>query len=319
VLLAACGSSATVLSNVGGGADLPGRSATEAGSAGAPAEPGTIGGGGTAMGPDGAAAPAPDARSASQGFADDAKIVKTGTLTLEVAKLDDALSAARAAIAGLGGYVSGTNEANDGDRTQATIVYRIPAARWDEALQRLRGLASKVVGEQTEAVEVTGQVIDLEARIANLRATESALQGIMAKALKISDVLEVQSQLTAVQGEIEQLSAQKAHLEDQAALGTLSVSFAVTVPAVTVTREGWDPATEIDRALASLVAMLQGLASFGIWFAIVALPVVVALALVLAVALIVGRRLRIGRPRSDLLPPAAPPAGSPPAPATPDA
>ena len=50
---------------------------------------------------------------------------------------------------------------------------------------------------------MTGQVVDLEARIRNLRASETALQGIAAKAIKISDVLEVQAQLTAVRGEIE--------------------------------------------------------------------------------------------------------------------
>ena len=44
---------------------------------------------------------------------------------------------------------------------------------------------------------MTSQVVDLQARIANLRASETALQGIAAKATKISDVLEVQAQLTA--------------------------------------------------------------------------------------------------------------------------
>ena len=317
LLLAGCASRAGIQSDAGTRIDAGSGSA---GAIGAPAaQPPDVLGGGKATTPE-TVAPLPSAASegAVQGFADDAKIVKTGTLTLEVPKLDDALAAARAAIAGLGGYVSGTDEANDGDRTRATIVYRVPAARWDDALQRLRGLASKVVSEQTNAVEVTGQVLDLDARISNLRATESALQGIMARAVKISDVLDVQQQLTAVQGEIEQLSTQKAHLEDQAALGTLTVSYGVPVPAVTTAREGWDAGAEIDRAVASLVALLQGAASFGIWFAIVALPVLVVLALVLGAAwLLVRRIVRRGSP-SGLLPP-SPPADAPTAPVAPEA
>ena len=47
----------------------------------------------------------------------------------------------------------------------ATITYRIPVDRWEDALDLLRGLSgetTKVVNEQTQAVEVTGAVIDLD-------------------------------------------------------------------------------------------------------------------------------------------------------------
>src|SRR5262245_56598474 len=97
----------------------------------------------------------------------------------------------------------------------ALITYRIPSARWDDALDALRGLAAKVLNEDTQAVEVTGQVVDLDARLSNLRSTELALQSIMTKATRISDILDVQNQLTSVQGQIEQLTAQKNHLTDQ--------------------------------------------------------------------------------------------------------
>ena len=46
----------------------------------------------------------------------------------------------------------------------------------------------------------------------------------MAKATKIPDILEVQAQLTGVREEIEQLTAQKKSLEEQAALATLTVT-----------------------------------------------------------------------------------------------
>jgi len=68
----------------------------------------------------------------------------------------------------MGGYVGASNTSNDGDQPTAEITYRIPADRWEDALDLLRGLnglTTKVVTEHTEAVEVTGQVIDLQARI----------------------------------------------------------------------------------------------------------------------------------------------------------
>lgn len=219
-------------------------------------------------------------------------IVRTGTMTVEVPAIDPALLRARTAIAGLGGYISASEQANDGDRTIASVTYRFPSARWEDALAAIRDLATKVVTAKTDSAEVTGQVIDLGARIDNLRATEQALQVIMAKATKISDILEVQNQLTQVQGQIEELSTQQAHLRDQASLATLTVLY--QTPAVAVVKEvskGWDPGAEFDRAVGQLLSVGQGLGTVGIWLAIVGLPIFLATLLVLFVLATVGRRL----------------------------
>jgi hypothetical protein len=119
------------------------------------------------------------------------QIIKTGTLTLQVDGLDAALANATQKIAAFGGYASGSQRQGDGDKATASVTYRIPAQRWDDALVALRGLATKVLGEQTQSEDVTTKIVDLSARITNLRATEQALQGIILKATKISDILAV--------------------------------------------------------------------------------------------------------------------------------
>src|SRR5262249_50302049 len=152
----------------------------------------------------------------------------------------------------------------DGDQMVATVVYRIPASSWDAALVALRALGDKVLGEQTQTQDVTGDVLDLGARITNLQATEAALQAIMLKATKIEDVLAVQQQLTDVRGQIEQLSTQKKHLEDQAAFSTLTVSYSLKpAPAVETSQKNFDPGSEVDKASASLVDVLQAVATAG--------------------------------------------------------
>lgn len=233
-------------------------------------------------------------------------IVRTGSLALEVKDIDASLLQARARIVGLGGYVADTDRSNADDQAMALVTYRIPAGRWDDALDALHGLATRVVGEQTKSVEVTGQVLDLGARIDNLRATERALQAIMIQATKISDILEVQNQLTNVQGQIEQLSTEKAHRSDQAALGSLAVTYAVPIVAVAHVSSGWDLSAEIDRALAQLVTMGQGVTVAAIWLAVVGLPIVASLLLVAFLVLFVARRLGLGRApatRASGLPP----------------
>jgi Domain of unknown function (DUF4349) len=232
---------------------------------------------------------------------DQALIVKTGSMVLDVVNLDSALAKAQAAVAGLGGYVSGSDRSGQGDQQVASVTYRIPAGAWDRALDAVRALGTRVEKEQTSSVEVTGQVLDLGARIANLQATESALQAIMARATKIPDVLAVQQQLTDVQGQIEQLTTERQHLQQQAAMSTLTVVFQVPVVAVTTATAGWNPGAQVDRATAQLIELGQAVASAAIWASIVGLPILLVLLLALVPGAWIARRLfarvRPGGPR----------------------
>ena len=252
-LVAACsGSSSAIPSTVG---------APIGGGAGSAAAAGQAGGGGN-----GPSAPR-----------DDLKIVYTGSLQLVVDDLQAALAKAKTAVLATGGYVGASQESNDGDRSVATITYRIPATRWDDTISGLRGIAAQVVAEQTQATEVGGQIVDIEARLRNLRASEASLQAIAQGTGKVSDLLQVEAQLTDVRGQIEQLDGQRAQLEDQVAYGTLVTTFGLEIVQVQETAQGWDPATDVDGALATLIGAGQTLVSGAIWFGIVWLPVILAL------------------------------------------
>lgn len=217
-------------------------------------------------------------------------VVRTGFLELEVGELDTALRASREAVAALGGYVSASDEQSDGEARAATITYRIPAERWDEALAAVRGVGGRVLREETRTEEVTAQVVDLEARITNLRSSEAALQQIMTRASAIPDVLTVQGKLTEVRGEIERLTAQKTSFEGRAALSTLTVSFRLPVVAVTRAGRDWNLGVELDQAVAQLVRVAQGLASVAIWFGVVGLPVLLPIGALAVLAVRYARR-----------------------------
>jgi hypothetical protein len=161
---------------------------------------------------------------------DGAKIIRTGSLQLEVTDVIAAINAGRSAIQGMGGYIGASQQYNDGESIVATISYRVPAERWEDALAALRALGTEV-GEQTDTADVTGQIVDLDARIRNLRASESALVKHLSDSAKVADILEIESRLSEVRGQIEQLTAQKANLDDQVAYATLTVTYGVEVQA----------------------------------------------------------------------------------------
>jgi len=243
---------------------------------------------------------------------DEAKIIRTGTIDLEVADVAVSLTAARDGIRALGGYIGASATQSDGESPIASVTYRIPVERWEEALDLLRGISgpgTKVVAERTDAVEVTGQIVDLEARIKNLRASETALQAIAAEAVRVSDVLEVQAQLTQVRGEIEQLTAQLANLENQTSYATLTATYRAPVVAVDVAQGDWDPRAVVDEASASLIDVLQALTTAGIWFAIVWLPILLVVGVVAGVVAFVVRRMRRAGPSGPSGPIAPPEAG----------
>ena len=70
-----------------------------------------------------------------------------------------------------------------------------------------------------------------------------------------------------MRGQIEQLTGQLKDLTDRAAFATLTATFGVPVVAVEAAPKGWDPAAVVDEASASLIDILQALATAGIWFA----------------------------------------------------
>ncbi len=241
-------------------------------------------------------------------------IVYTGSLDLEVAELRPAMDQAEQVVNGLGGHVAGSRVSNTTDYQTATVSYRIPAEHWAEALTALRVIGSRLVSETTSSENVTAQVVDLEARLDNLRTTEAALQAIMDRATTIKDVLEVQGELTSVRSDIESMAARRDLLSNQAALGTLEITYEVPVPESSRASEGWDLGHELDNAFAALVRLGQGLASLAIWLIVVGLPILIPLVVVVYVAIRVRRRWQTSHPRPEPAPGAAPPAIPPPGP-----
>ncbi len=222
---------------------------------------------------------------------DDLMVVYTGSLELVVDDLPTALAKAKTAVLATGGYIGASEESNTDDRSVAVITYRIPADRWEDGLGSLRGLATKVVGEQTQATEVGGQMVDLEARIRNLRASEGVLVEIAKGTGKVTDLLEVEARIADVRGQIESLEGQRARLADQVAYGTLVATFGTEIIQVQETAAGWDPKGDVDGALATLIGAGQTLVSGLIWFGIVWLPVLLVIGLISFLGYKVAKRI----------------------------
>jgi hypothetical protein len=223
----------------------------------------------------------------------DLLIIKTGQITIQVGAIGPAIQKVTEQIVGLGGYASGSTRSGKGEDASASVTFRVPANRWEAALAAARGAGDDVLDEQTETADVTGDVVDLKARIRNLQATEAALQTVMTRASAIKDILEVQARLTDVQGEIEQLSSKAADLEGRAAYSTLTLNARMRPAPVIARQEArFDPGREAEGATAQLVGILQHVATVGIWVGIVWLPILVVLSILGGIGFVITRRAR---------------------------
>ncbi len=223
----------------------------------------------------------------------DLLVIRTGTIVLQVADVERAVSDAGRDIQAVGGYVSASEQSGHGSDLTATITYRIPVDAWEGAIGGHRASATSVVAAETHTEDVTAQVVDLDARIMNLRVTEEALQAIMATATKTSDILDVQEELTTVRGDIEVALAQVQRLEDQAAFSTLTATFRLKpVAAVVAIQTGFDPQSEVDQATARLVRVVQKAITAGIWFGIVWLPILLVGGIAAGILALIAIRVR---------------------------
>jgi hypothetical protein len=199
-------------------------------------------------------------------------VIRTGTFTLEVENVDTSLTKLTSVVKSQGGYVSGSYRYTDTSTPYLTVTFRVPAASFDAAVLALRAEGT-VLSEQISTYEVTMQLVDLEARLRNLRASETALLELMSRATTVSDVLAVQTQLTSVRSDIESYDAQRASLADQVAMTTVSVTISPIGSSIGNATSGFDLGKEVARAAANLIAVGRTVIIAAINLVIVVLPI----------------------------------------------
>ncbi len=226
------------------------------------------------------------------------RIVKTGSVDIQVAGIDDAVARATDQIHALGGWLAGSNRTTSTASGLASITYRVPAARFEDALAAMRKLGIKVLGEHSDSTSVGNQIVDLQARIDNLKASEKAVQAIMDKASTVADVLTVEQRLAEVQGQIEELTAQAQGLTDQSAYSTLTVIFEVPAsgmasptPSPSASAIAWSARGDFLQAAGTLGGVGQGATTIAIWSLVVVLPLSLAVVLLVVAIALLGRLL----------------------------
>jgi hypothetical protein len=212
---------------------------------------------------------------------DGAKIVKTGTLDLQVphGTLRVTVNRVTGVTVGLGGYVADSKTSYGGTIPSAQITIRVPVAGFETAVAQLRAVRGvTVLNESENGTDVSGQYTDLQAQLQAATAERDSLLDVLSHAQSIGDILSVHDRLATAQTTVDQLQGRINHLGDQAALSSIAVTLSEKAAPATVgqqqkaetglakswadARHGFTTIVEwfIARSGAALIILLAGLA-----------------------------------------------------------
>jgi hypothetical protein len=232
----------------------------------------------------------------------DRLIIRNGDITVSV---DDTLASRKAIedlvaqMAGEGAFVISVNERGSSSDTDPYIEMsiRVPAARFDEVMSQIAGMASKdtTPTQSQSAEDVTRQYVDLDAQLESLEAARLRLQEIMSEAQSAEELLAAEQMLTEREAQIASIKGQMQFLSQSAALSSIRISLQPYILSQPIDNI-WRPAETVRRAWEALLGSLRGFGDFAIILGIAVLPWLVVIGLVIfGIVQFVRWRIRKGQ------------------------
>jgi hypothetical protein len=201
-----------------------------------------------------------------QVFAGDRKLIQTGNVTLRATDPWAVSDRVQSIAAGLGGDVISLSQSGSAEQRQATLTFRVPQERFNDALRQIREIADiEVLSSNVEGQDVTDQFIDLEARLKAKVAEEQRYLALLGRAEAIEDILRIDGVLAQVRTQIEQLTAQLNVIEARTTYSTITVQVIPLLADPPGAVGEYDPARTLERAVAALASLMRVAADALIW------------------------------------------------------
>lgn len=217
------------------------------------------------------------------------RVIRSATMTLRTPDVRAAfLKAQRLVSDARGEYIAASQVKEVNGALQADITLRVDADRLDNVLNELRGIA-EVIDEKIGADDVTEQVVDTDARLANERRTEGELIQLLESKqdADLDDILRLTAEIAKARERIERLTAQRDRLAGLVRLATVTIIIRepdrepAPRPPVTLLSRFVDDLSDawhdgLRGLIASVTFLVRLLVSGAVWLGIIAIPVVIA-------------------------------------------
>jgi hypothetical protein len=183
-----------------------------------------------------------------------AKIIKTGSVTLEVRDVTVTVESINALVIAQGGYLSSSTIQASGSRHTGTVVIRVPQARFETTLAGVKS-AGTVLSVSTQGEDVTEEYIDLEAQKKSYEVQLAQYYVLMKKATKISDIIAIQQQIDRIQTELNRLEGRLKYFDSKIDLSTITITIREPEPVHAET--GHSFVSAINRGIEGLLGIVD--------------------------------------------------------------
>ncbi len=150
------------------------------------------------------------------------EVISNASVSVEVDSVQSAVGRIRSITEGYGGFVERLSSSGGPAAMLADMTVRVPQAHFLDAVEQIQELG--VVQEiNLGRDDVTGQFIDLGARLKSAKREEESLLALMDPAPDIEYILTIERELSRVRSEIERLQGRVNHLQQLTDLATIQV------------------------------------------------------------------------------------------------
>jgi hypothetical protein len=154
----------------------------------------------------------------------DQKLIRTGSITLEVGDLDSSVRAVDSVARANQGLVLNTSRARHRGARSAGLEIKVPADRFSRTLEALRPLG-RVDWESIETEDVTKAYFDLSIRLSVKEDAAKRIRMLLDRSGSLADVLAAERELSRVVLEIEQLKGERRYYDERVAMSTIKVEL----------------------------------------------------------------------------------------------
>ena len=152
----------------------------------------------------------------------DRKIIYKATMDVRTEKYDDYIKNLKAKLNEYGGYFAYFKEYSSSERSLSAEI-RIPADKY-ESMREVTGSLCTVVRSEQTANDVTANYMDIESRIASLKAQKESLDNMAKAATSTSELIEIQKAVSDVVYQLESYEKQLLAYDDLISYSTITLT-----------------------------------------------------------------------------------------------
>lgn len=244
-----------------------------------------------------------DSSSNTASVVTDRKLIRRISLDAETEDMDTLLSGIDTKVAELGGYVesrevrSGSSYASYKQSRYAILTIRIPAERLDEFVGHV-GDVSNVTSTNESSEDVTLNYVATESRMKALQAEEERLLALIDDAANLSELLQLESRLTEVRSELENVTSQLNLYDNLVDYGTVNLTISEVTQYTPTEEPGfWERiSTGFATSMKNLGIIMKELVIFFICAIPYLIPLAVIAGVVLLIIKLVSRKKKTPKP-----------------------